>query len=78
LEKGKCADLFAVRLDKLDLAGGLHDPVAALVFCSPVRADYTIVGGKLIVKEGNLTTLDVPTLVEKHNQASRRLVNGSN
>jgi len=78
LEKGKCGDCFAINLDRLEYAGGLHDPVSALVFCSPVKADYTIVAGKEIVMEGKLTRLDLPELVERHNQAARRLVNGRN
>lgn len=76
LEPGKCADFFAVNLEHLDYAGALHDPVAALVFCAPVRADYTVVGGRFIVKEGKLVTLDLPVLVEEHNQAARRLLAG--
>jgi 8-oxoguanine deaminase len=78
LEAGKCADCFAVKLDKLEYAGGLHDPVAALVFCAPVKADYTVVGGKFIVKKGEFLPLDLRGLIEKHNQAARRVVNGSN
>jgi 8-oxoguanine deaminase len=78
LEPGKCADLFAINLNRLEYAGGLHDPVSAVVFCASVRADYTIVAGKMIVKEGQLATLDVHQLVEKHNKAARRLVYGSN
>lgn len=74
LEPGKCADFFAVRLDQLDYAGALHDPLAALVFCAPVKADYTYIGGKAIVKEGQLTTIDVPVLVERHNRAASRLL----
>jgi 8-oxoguanine deaminase len=77
LEKGKCGDLFAINLDKLEYAGGLHDPLSALIFCSPVKSDYTIVAGKVIVKEGHLMTMDIPSLVEKHNLAARRLMNGS-
>ncbi len=77
LEPGKCADLFAIRLDKLEYAGALHDPVSAVVFCAPVKADYTIVGGKLVVENGELLTVDVHRLVERHNRAARRLVNGS-
>jgi cytosine/adenosine deaminase-related metal-dependent hydrolase len=78
LEAGKCADLCAIKLDKLEYAGGLHDPVSAVVFCAPVKVDYTMVHGTLIVKEGELLTTDVHKLVEKHNLAARRLVNGSN
>lgn len=76
LEVGKCADFFAVDLHQLGFAGALHDPLAALVFCAPVQADYTVVGGRFIVKEGQLQTADLPVLVEQHNQAATRLVNG--
>jgi cytosine/adenosine deaminase-related metal-dependent hydrolase len=76
LEAGKCADFFAVNLNRLDYAGALHDPVSAVVFCQPVRVDYTVVGGKFIVKQGQLTTVDEKKLVEKHNQAAKRLVRG--
>jgi cytosine/adenosine deaminase-related metal-dependent hydrolase len=74
LEVGKCADFFAVNLNQLDFAGGLHDPLAALVFCSPAKADYTVVGGKFIVKEGQMQTVELPILIEKHNRAAKRLL----
>ena len=32
--------------------------------------------GKFIVKDGQLQTLDLPTHIEKHNQASARLTEG--
>ncbi len=74
LEVGKCADFFAIKLDRLEYAGALHDPVAAAVFCHPVRADYTVIGGRFVVREGQLTTLDERKLVERHNRAARRLL----
>lgn len=74
LEIGKCADFFAVKLDKLEYAGALHDPLAALVFCAPVKADYTAVAGRLVVKQGELQTVDRPKLIEQHNRAARRLL----
>jgi cytosine/adenosine deaminase-related metal-dependent hydrolase len=73
LEPGKCADFFAINLDRLDYAGALHDPVAAIAFCAPQHVDYTVVGGKFVVKEGQIVTLDLQRLVEKHNKASKRL-----
>jgi 8-oxoguanine deaminase len=75
LEAGKCADFFAINLNRLDFAGSLHDPVAALILCAPVQADFTVVGGKFIVRDGRMQTIDIPNLVEAHNQAARRLVN---
>jgi cytosine/adenosine deaminase-related metal-dependent hydrolase len=74
LEPGKCADLFAINLNRLEYAGGLHDPVSAAVFCQPVKADYTIVGGKPVVKQGQLVTVDEQKLIEKHNKAAKRLL----
>jgi cytosine/adenosine deaminase-related metal-dependent hydrolase len=74
LEVGKCADFIAIDLNNLDFAGALHDPVAALLFCSPQKVAYNVVGGKFIVKEGQLQTLDLPRHIEKHNQAAKRLV----
>ena len=76
LEAGKCADLFAVDLNRIDFAGAGHDPVSAVVFCQPVRVDYTVVGGKFIVRQGQLITVNEQQLVEKHIKASRRLLAG--
>jgi cytosine/adenosine deaminase-related metal-dependent hydrolase len=76
LAPGKAGDFIAIDLNRIDYAGALHDPVAALVFCAPVKVDYNIVGGKIIVQEGQLTTADLPRLIEEHNQAANRLLNG--
>ena len=74
LEPGKCADLFAINLNRLDYAGALHDPVAAVVFCAPVKADYTMVGGKFVVKDGQMVNLEIEKLVEDHTQLARQLL----
>jgi 8-oxoguanine deaminase len=76
LEAGKCADFFAIDLNRLDFAGSLHDPVAALVLCAPVPAAHTVVGGKFIVRDGIVQTIDVQNLIEAHNKAAKRLING--
>ncbi len=76
LEPGKCADFFAVNLNRLDYAGALHDPVSAVVFASPVNADYTVVGGKFIVKEGRMVTVDTEKLVAEHNRLAAQLLEG--
>ncbi|MFZ3071097.1 MAG: amidohydrolase family protein, partial [Anaerolineaceae bacterium] len=76
LEVGKCADFFAINLNQLGYAGALQDPLAAVVFCAPLRADWTVVGGQVVVEQGKLTSLDLPRHIEKHNAASRRLILG--
>jgi len=74
LEPGKCADFFALNLDRLEYAGAGQDPLAAAIFCQPVRVDYTVVGGKFVVRAGRLVSADEARLVERHKKAAQRLV----
>jgi cytosine/adenosine deaminase-related metal-dependent hydrolase len=74
LEVGKCADFFALDLNHLEYAGAGHDPVAALVFCQPRRMDYTVVGGRFVVRQGRLVVADEARLIEQHNSAARQLL----
>ncbi len=76
LAPGKAADFAAWRLDRLDYAGALHDPVAALVFCQPRPADLVVVHGKVLIQEGTLLTVEEGRLIERHNQIARRIVRG--
>jgi len=76
LEPGKCADFIAIRLDRLGFAGGLHDPVAAAIFCAPASVDVSVVHGRKVIDEGRLTGIDLPPLIERHNRAAARLVRG--
>jgi 8-oxoguanine deaminase len=75
LEPGKAADFIAFDLNQLDFAGALHDPVAALVFCTPARVDLSVINGQVVVEAGQLTTLEIDPVIERHNQISRALVN---
>jgi cytosine/adenosine deaminase-related metal-dependent hydrolase len=76
LEPGKCADFIAIRLDRLAYAGGLHDPVAAAVLCAPAAVALSVVHGHKVVEDGQLTGVDLPPLIERHNRAAARLVRG--
>jgi cytosine/adenosine deaminase-related metal-dependent hydrolase len=77
LAKGMCADLFAINLNRLDYAGAaVHDPVASVIFCAPQKADYVMVNGKWVVKEGQLTSVDLGPVIEKHNGIAKKLVEG--
>jgi len=74
LETGKCADFIAIKLDKLAYAGALHDPVSASLFCSPQNVDFSFVHGKMIIRDGDLLTIDIRRQVEKHNKAAARIL----
>jgi 8-oxoguanine deaminase len=74
LEPGKAADLVAFRIDDLQHAGALGDPVAALVTCAPARAWLSVIDGRVLVEGGELLRVDCGLLVERHNAISRRLL----
>ncbi|MBN1811612.1 MAG: 8-oxoguanine deaminase [Anaerolineae bacterium] len=74
LSPGKAADFVGLRLDRLSYAGALHDPLAALVFCAPQRVDLSVINGRIVVEEGQLLTIDLGPVVERHNRISRALV----
>ena len=59
LAVGKCADLFLVDSRRLELVGGAYSPadvLATVGLRGPV--DYTVVNGRVVVKEGHLVTID--------------------
>jgi cytosine/adenosine deaminase-related metal-dependent hydrolase len=76
LAPGKCADLAAFNVQGIDHAGGLHDPLAALVFCAPTRISFSVINGRIVAKEGHLITVDLPILVEQHNRLAADLLRG--
>lgn len=74
LAPGMAADIIALRLDTLGQAGGaVHDPVAAAVLCAPGTVDLSIINGRVVIQNGELLTMDIPTVVERHNKCARRL-----
>ncbi len=74
LAVGMCADLALFDLNTLGFAGGaVHDPIGALLLCASPQADYTIVNGRVVVRQGQLSTLDLGPLVERHNALAIQL-----
>ena len=74
LEAGKAADFIAIDLNRLEYAGALHDPLAALVFCAPANVDLSVINGRVVVENGHLVDLDLGEIVAWHNRISRGMV----
>jgi len=69
LAPGMCADLALFDLDTPAFAGAaVHDPVGALLLCASPQAAYTVVNGRVIVRDGQLVTLELAPLIERHNR----------
>ena len=73
LKPGMAADVVLFDLRQLGYAGALHDPVAALVFCTPSNVACSIINGRVVVREGVCTTIDTGILRERHNRLAREL-----
>ena len=76
LAPGMAADLVAFDLRGIGFAGGLHDPVAALVFCASASVALSVINGRVVVRDGHLTTIDLPVAIEQHNRLAAKLVAG--
>jgi 8-oxoguanine deaminase len=78
IKEGYCADIAMFRTDTLSMAGGaVHDPVGALLLCASDNADYTIVNGRVVVRKGEIATVDMGPLIERHNQLAMQLALGA-
>ncbi|MDE2627073.1 MAG: 8-oxoguanine deaminase [Burkholderiales bacterium] len=73
LAPGMAADIVTVPLDTIGLAGALHDPLAALLFCHVPQVRHSIVNGRVVVRDGHITTLELPVLIERHNALAAQL-----
>ncbi len=71
LAPGKAADVIGFKLERLEFAGALHDPMAALVFCTPPRVDLSVINGKVVVEEGHLLTVDLAPVIQRHNRLAQ-------
>lgn len=76
LAPGMAADFIGIQLERLAYAGALHDPMAALVFCTPQQVDLSVINGRVVVSDGQLLTVDLEPVIRRHNQIARDLVNG--
>lgn len=73
LKPGMSADVVMFDTRQIAFAGALHDPVAALVFCTPANVNTSIINGRVIVREGQLTTIDLGAVLERHNHLAYQL-----
>ncbi len=76
LAEGMSADLALFHLDGIAMAGADWDPVAALVFCGPHAARGVIVGGRVVVRDGRLTTIDLSRALERQRRLTHVLIDG--
>jgi cytosine/adenosine deaminase-related metal-dependent hydrolase len=73
LAPGKRADLAIWNIGGIEAAGA-WDPVAALVFCGPQKVRDLYVEGRQVVRDWQVTTLDLPLVIERQARLAARLM----
>lgn len=74
LSVGKAADLFMINSNRIEFIGAEYDPKSILgtVGCKST-VDYTIIAGKVVVKDGKLTNVDEEKIVFEARNAVQNL-----
>lgn len=72
LAPGQRADIAVWDVSGLEAAGA-WDPVAALLLAGPPRVKHLFVEGRQVVRDGRLTTLDLPRVIEDQTRLARAL-----
>jgi cytosine/adenosine deaminase-related metal-dependent hydrolase len=76
LAPGMAADFVTLPLDDIGLAGALHDPLAALLLCQVPRVRHSVVQGRRVLIDGELATIELAPLMQRHRQLSARMIDG--
>lgn len=75
LQVGNAADFIGVDLNTLGMAGAaVHDPLASLLLTTVDKVDLSVINGKVVVRDGELTTIDITSLVTRHNEIAKEIV----
>lgn len=73
LAPGMAGDMFLLNLERLSLVGAQFDPMSLLGTVGfKGSVDYTIVGGRPVVQNGELTTVDEAEVTARANETVRR------
>ncbi len=73
LAPGMSADFVSFDMGQVGYAGAGHDPVAALVFCTPGNVVTSVINGRVVVRDGELLTVELPRILVRHRDLARAL-----
>jgi len=74
LKPGMAADIVMFDLNQIGFMGALHDPVAALVFCTPANVAFSVIHGRVVVRDGRCVTIDTEANGVRHQALAHSLV----
>ena len=71
LTPGACGDLVAWPIEGIPFAGAWTDPVEAWLRCGPISARHTVVAGKVLVRDGEITVPGSDEMLRRHREIAR-------
>ena len=74
LKVGYSADLAIFNTQIIDFAGTQTDPLAALIFCGPIKPRDVMINGRFVVRDGHLASMNLQDLLARHDKAARGLL----
>ncbi len=77
IASGFAADLAIFDRNMIDFSGTQTDPLAALIFCGPVKPRHVMINGRFVVRDFHLASMDMNNLLARHDKAARQLLSRS-
>jgi len=75
LAPGKAADFIGVNMERLEYAGAAcHDPMAALILCTPPAVDLSVIDGLVVVEDGRIPGFDLERAIARQNELAAEMV----
>jgi len=74
MKEGMAADFIGFRMDRIEFAGALSDPIGAIVMCDAKSVDFSVVNGEFRIREGRILDDEIDYLIRRHNEISARLI----
>ena len=70
-------DLVVWPTNGIAFAGALSDPVEALLRCGPIAAKHTVINGKFLVENGELTPTGIDDMLNRHRGIAQEWLDAS-
>ena len=75
IREGMVADIIGIDVSDISHAGSFHDHLASIIMCGSSHVvSFTIVNGKVVVKDGTLLTVNEEEIVRNANKAASRML----
>jgi cytosine/adenosine deaminase-related metal-dependent hydrolase len=68
------ADFIGFKLDKLEFAGALHDPINTVLLCDPKQVDFSIINGNIKIFNGEFVDFEISEYIRLHNEISKKII----